>query len=68
MSREDKHPQADQGAVIIEPEPPRRGTFSLLLPIEMTWEQRENGGAIRLDFRPRTPKEMAALWKVKGRL
>ncbi|MCB9610597.1 MAG: hypothetical protein H6716_28670 [Polyangiaceae bacterium] len=56
------------GAVVIEPEPPRRGTFTLIVPIEMTWESRENGGAVRLDFRPRTPLEMAQLWKDKGRL
>ena len=64
----DEEEKTGYGAVVLEPEPPRRGTFSLLLPIEMKWEARENGGVVRLDFRPRTAQEMAQLWKDKGRL
>lgn len=34
--------------------------FSLLVAYEMTWDDKAFGTALRLDFRPMTPQEMAA--------
>ena len=47
----------DQGAVVLQPEPPKRGTFALLLPGDMSWDVRRNGGIVRIDFRPMTRSE-----------
>ena len=47
----------DQGAVVLKPEPPRRGTFTLLIPEGLTWDESHEAGIIRLDFRPRTREE-----------
>ena len=47
----------DRGAVVLQPEPPRRGTFVLLLPDTMSWDLTREGGSIRLYFRPMTRPE-----------
>lgn len=39
------------GALLVEPEPPKPGTFTLLLPENFTWGSKRRNGAIRLTFR-----------------
>ena len=51
------------GAVVLQPEVPKRGTFALLIPADVCWETTVNGGTVRLDFRPRTLAEKAARQK-----
>lgn len=45
------------GAILVQPDPPRRGTFTLLIPADMCWETTPLAGGLRLDFRPRTAEE-----------
>lgn len=47
----------DRGAVVLKPEPPRRGTFALLVPGELCWDVTRDAGVVRLDFRPMTRAE-----------
>jgi hypothetical protein len=49
----------DGGAVLVQPEGPPRGTFTLLVPYNTTWSVKASGAALRLDFRPMTPGELA---------
>jgi len=42
---------SDYGALLVEPAPPERGTFTLLLPENFTWGAKRRNGAIRIDFR-----------------
>jgi hypothetical protein len=51
------------GAVVLQPEAPKRGTFALLIPADVCWETTVLGGTVRLDFRPRTRVERAARHK-----
>lgn len=53
----------ERGALVVEPAPPRRGRFSLLLPDTVCFEVKELGNMTRLDFRPRTLRERAELWR-----
>ena len=39
------------GALLVEPEAPKRGTFVLLLPENFTWGSKRRNGAIRITFR-----------------
>jgi hypothetical protein len=39
------------GALLVEPEPPKPGTFVLLLPENFTWGSKRRNGAIRITFR-----------------
>jgi len=55
----------DQGAVVLKPEPPRRGTFALLIPEGVTWDESREAGIIRLDFRPTTREEKSR--RARGR-
>jgi len=50
ISNDSSYP-SDCGALLIEPAPPERGTFTLLLPENFTWGVRRRNGAIRLNFR-----------------
>jgi hypothetical protein len=60
--------KGEAGAVVLQPKPPPGGTFSLLIPADMCWEARDfGGGAVRLDFRPRTLAEKAARYRDGGR-
>ena len=56
----------EYGAVLVQPEPPKRGTFALLIPADMCWEAKESGGMVRLDFRPRTLAEKAEQLRKEG--
>lgn len=48
----------DIGALLVEPAPPKRGSFTLLLPENFTWGAKRRNGAIRIDFREitKTPR------------
>jgi len=67
-SKDTKESGNEYGALIIQPKAPKRGTFSLLLPLDFMWNVTENAGTVRLNFRSRTAQEMAELWKDKGYL
>lgn len=62
----DKDEDDGVGAVVLQPAPPRRGAFALLIPAEMCWETTVCGGAVRFDFRPRTLAEKAELLRGEG--
>jgi hypothetical protein len=51
------------GALIVERPMPRRGTFTLVMPDSMCFEVTESGRTLRLDFRPKTLRERAAMWR-----
>ena len=53
----------DCGAVVLPPTPPRRGTFSLLVPEDLVWEVTRSGGFVRLDFRPMTRVEKCLAYR-----
>ena len=53
----------DGGALLVERPVPRRGTFSLEMPDSMCFEVTESGRTLRLDFRPKTLRERAAMWR-----
>lgn len=53
----------DCGAVVLPPTPPRRGTFSLLVPEDLVWEVTRSGGFVRLDFRPMTRMEKCLAYR-----
>ena len=53
----------DGGALLVERHVPRRGTFSLEMPDSMCFEVTESGRTLRLDFRPKTLRERAAMWR-----
>lgn len=57
MTSEDESDGA--GAFVLQPTPPRRGAFALLIPADVCWETTVCGGTVRLDFRPRTLAEKA---------
>ncbi|MFZ6181051.1 hypothetical protein [Nannocystis pusilla] len=52
---------------MLQPEPPARGTFALLIPSNMAWQASSFGGALRLDFRPLRPRERASRVREKGK-
>ena len=54
-----------QGALVVRPEMPLRGRFTLLISDSFCFEVTESGNTIRLDFRRRTLQERALLWKRK---
>lgn len=51
------------GALVVERMVPRRGTFTLVVPDTMCFEVLESGRTLRLDFRPKTLRERAAMWR-----
>ena len=65
MSKESDEDRDDRGAVVLQPEPPARGTFALLIPSDMSWQASSFGGALRLDFRPMRPRDRAARARAK---
>ena len=54
-----------QGALVVRPEEPLRGRFTVWISDSFCFEATESGNAIRLDFRPRTLQERVLLWKRK---
>lgn len=67
MSKETDEDRDDRGAVVLQPEPPARGTFALLIPSNMAWQASSFGGAVRLDFWPMRPKERASRVREKAK-
>jgi hypothetical protein len=61
-------PPNDRGALVLPPEPARRGTFALLVPGNVCWEVSDFAGGYRLDFRPMTPAEHLARKRSRGEL
>ena len=55
----------ERGALVLRPEWPRRGGFTLLFSDTFCFEVSESDGTVRLDFRRRTLRERAALWRKK---
>lgn len=55
----------ERGALVLRPEPPSRGRFSLLVSDRFCFEVTEQGDMMRLDFRPRTLRERVELWRRK---
>jgi hypothetical protein len=51
------------GALLVEHVVPKRGTFTLMMPDTMCFEVTESGRTLRLDFRPKTLRERAAMWR-----
>jgi hypothetical protein len=55
----------ERGALLVGPEMPRRGRFTLLVSDSFLVEVTESGDTVRLDFRPRTIRERVELWRRK---
>ena len=55
-----------RGAVVMQPRTPPRGSFSLLLPSNMVWEEQPVAGGIRLDFRIATAKDIVKRIRERG--
>jgi hypothetical protein len=54
------------GALIVERverAAPKRGTFTLIVSDTMCFEVTESGRTLRLDFRPKTLRERAQMWR-----
>jgi hypothetical protein len=49
----DERNEDERGALILRPETPRRGRFSLVISDSFCFEVSESGDTVRLDFRPR---------------
>ncbi|PCC68181.1 hypothetical protein SAMN02745121_09065 [Nannocystis exedens] len=55
-----------RGAVVVQPRTPPRGSFSLLLPPNMVWEEHPVAGGIRLDFRIATARDIVKRIRERG--
>jgi hypothetical protein len=51
------------GALLVEHVVPKRGTFTLIMSDTMCYEVTESGRTLRLDFRPKTLRERALMWR-----
>jgi len=51
------------GALIVGHVVPKPGTFTLIMSDTMCFEVTESGRTLRLDFRPKTLRERAAMWR-----
>ena len=51
------------GALLVEHVGPKRGTFTLIMSDTMCYEVTESGRTLRLDFRPKTLRERALMWR-----
>ncbi len=63
--RDDDENTDERGALVLRPDSPRRGRFTLLVSDSFCFEVRESGDMLRLDFRRRTIRERVALWRRK---
>jgi len=66
MSKDQGEESYDHGAVVIGPEPVRRGCFAVLVPENMKWEVCDFAGGYRLDFRPMRPAERVKWLRERG--
>ena len=53
----------DGGALIVERVVPKPGTFTLIMSDTMCYDVTQSGRTLRLDFRPKTLRERAAMWR-----
>ena len=51
------------GALLVEHVVSKRGTFTLIMSDTMCYEVTESGRTLRLDFRPKTLRERALMWR-----
>ena len=51
------------GALIVEHVVPKPGTFTLIMSDTMCYQVTESGRTLRLDFRPKTLRERALMWR-----
>lgn len=51
------------GALIVGHVVPKPGTFTLIMSDTMCFEVTESGRTLRLDVRPKTLRERAAMWR-----
>ena len=51
------------GALLVEHVVPKRGTFTLIMSDTMCYQITESGRTLRLDFRPKTLRERALMWR-----
>lgn len=55
----------ERGALVLRPEMPLYGRFTLLISDAFCFETTEVGRMLRLDFRRRTLRERAEVWRRK---
>ncbi len=53
----------DGGALLVGRVVPKPGTFTLVMSDSMCFEAIESGRTLRLEFRPKTLRERAAMWR-----
>ncbi len=53
----------DGGALIVERVVPKPGTFTLIMSDTMCYDVTQSGRTPRLDFRPKTLRERALMWR-----
>ncbi len=68
MTKRLDDPGSDRGALVLPPEPVRRGTFALLVPGNIKWEVTDFAGGYRIDFRPMTPAEHLQRKRERGEM
>ena len=51
------------GALLVEHVVPKPGTFTLIMFDTMCYQVTESGRTLRLDFRPKTLRERALMWR-----
>lgn len=51
------------GSLIVERVVPKPGAFTLIMSDTMCYEVTESGRTLRLDFRPKTLRERALMWR-----
>ncbi len=54
-----------RGALVLMPELPLRGRFTMLISDSFCFEVTETATGVRLDFRPRTLRERVEVWRRK---
>jgi hypothetical protein len=51
------------GSLIVDRVVPKRGVLTLIMSDTMCYEVTESGRTLRLDFRPKTLRERALMWR-----
>ena len=65
MSNDEEYAD-ERGVLVLRPDAPRRGRFTLLLSDSFCFEVSESGDMVRLDFRPRTRCSRTLLGRPTG--
>ena len=55
----------ERGALVLVPDVPLSGRFTMLRPVSFCFEVTETRGGVRFGFRRRTLRERVALWRRK---